>query len=363
MRKLVIRYVFGSTLLLTCSCVRNVGVPIRTVPPILVVEGWITTDPPPYTINLSYSGNFGNTYQAGTDSDKYFITDARVTLEDDLGDSTSCIQSLNGTYLSTDSNFIGTVGRTYTLKVYLSNGKTFLSKPEKMIPVPPIDSLSIFYDSSYTSGPPQFIISVNAKDPPGVPNYYRWTAIGYVPRKSVGGYCCSFCNPPPCGLFNCTCGAFCSQLLGDNDIHVLSDEFIDGREIKLPMFYSPIYWTGIHYVQIKQYSISQTAYVFWEQYLAQTDRTGSILDPLPAPLTGNIYNQADSNDIALGLFSASAVFTRKIIIIPYFLSLEYLEGIISPYIEDGDCHADYPNSLDDDEVPPGWDDAQIIDLR
>jgi hypothetical protein len=340
-------------------------VPIRSVPPVLVVEGWITTDPPPYSINLSYSGTFTNTYQAGVDTGLQYITDAKVVLVDDLGDSTSCIRSVNGTYLSSDSNFVGTVGRTYTLKVYLSNGKTYLSKAEKITPVAPIDSVSVVYDSSYIAGirPTQLVVSVNAHDPPGIANYYRWTASGYIPRKSWG-FACTYGAPSPTNPFSGSCFAFCEQFLDETQINVLSDQFIDGREIvQQPVFYSPVYWDGIHYIEMKQYSISQEAYLFWEQYLAQTNRTGSILDPLPAPLTGNIYNQADSNDLALGLFSGSAVYSKKVIIVPFFLQTYLLEAIAGSFIQTGDCHSDYPNSLDDDAIPAGWEDAQVIDLR
>ena len=187
MNKSFIKYIFGFTVLLFYSCIRSVTVPIRNVQPKLVVEGWITTDPPPYSINLSYSGKFTSAYQTDLDSQQY-IYDAKVTIEDDLGDSTTCIQSVNGTYLSTDSNFVGTIGRTYTLKIYLSNGMIYQSKPEKITPVPPIDSVTLVYDSSYIAEvrPSQIIVSINTHDPPDTTNYYRWTASGYVTRKSWG---------------------------------------------------------------------------------------------------------------------------------------------------------------------------------
>ncbi len=365
MCKKIAIYISGSILLLLLSCIRTVNAPIRSVPPILVVEGWITTDPPPYSINLSYSGKFTSTYQGGTDSGRQqFITDARVIIEDDLGDSTTCVRSVNGTYLSSDSNFIGIVGRTYTLKIYLSNGKTYQSKPEKIVPVPPIDSVSVIYDSSYITDirPTQFVLSVNTHDPPGVPNYYRWRAFGYIPRKSWGGPC-SITDPPCTNPFMCTCNAFCEQFYENSEINVLSDQYIDGHQIIRPVFYSPVYWKGTHYIQIKQYSISREAYLFWEQYLAQTNRTGSILDPLPAPLKGNVFNQADSNNIALGAFSVSAVYTKKLIIIPFSLPEYLLESIAGQYIQMGDCHQAYFNSLPDDTSPTGWENAEEIDFQ
>ncbi|HEX4374759.1 MAG TPA: DUF4249 family protein, partial [Puia sp.] len=132
--------------LFSFSCVRTVYPPIRNVASQLVVEGWITTDSPPYTINLSYTGKFTNAFLV---PQQLFISDARVIIADDIGDSTLCQWTNNGTYLSSDPNFIGTAGRIYTLKIYLSNGKTYTSFPEKISHVPSIDSVFVKYDSSY----------------------------------------------------------------------------------------------------------------------------------------------------------------------------------------------------------------------
>jgi hypothetical protein len=366
MKRLSVIFWFLPLSLVLASCIRSVSVPFRTVTPVLVAEGWITTDDPPYAIHLSYSGAFSNTYQAGIlDSGLLYINDAQVSILDDLGDSTACLSTGLGTYLSADPQFIGTIGRSYRLKVNLSNGKTYVSRPETITPVPGIDSVTAAYDSTsiYYVRPTQLILSVNFRDPPSNSNYYRWTSLGYFPRKSWG-FPCTTGSPPCTDPFMCSCYALCEQLQYDNQVNVLSDQFIEGHEIRdQPVYYSPVYWKGIHYVQIKQSSISQQAYEFWEQYLNQTNRTGSILDPLPAPLIGNIYNQADTTDIALGLFSGSATITKKVIIIPDFLQTYLLEAIAGSYIKAGDCHFDYPNSLQDDAIPGGWDGAQVIFMK
>ena len=358
------RRILGSSIVMVsfcslCSCIRSVNPPIRNVEPILVVEGSVNTGPPPYSIQLSYSGNYTNAYRI---PEELFITDANVTIQDDQGDSTNCVWTGNGTYESVDSNFRGVVGRSYRLKVYLSNGKTFISSPETITAVPPIDSVSIVYDSTFITDvrPTQLIISVHAHDPASAQNYYRWTSYGYIPRKSIGGPCGS--SPPDCGLL-CNCNAFCEQFLENNQINILSDQYINGGEIIQPVFYSPLYWQGKHFIEISQFSISKKIYQFWEQYLAQTNRTGSILDPFPASLLGNVYNQADSNDVALGLFFASDLVTKKIVITPFFLQDYYLISVAGQYILSGSCQDVFRNTLPNDTDPTGWENAQLIDLR
>jgi hypothetical protein len=348
--------------MVSASCVRSIELPIRTVTPILVVEGGITNEAPPYTINLSYSGKFENVYE---DSASRFVTDAQVSIKDDTGDSVACTWVGLGTYQTSDSNFKGIVGRTYTLTVRLSSGKTYVSTPEKIQPVPPIDSLSVFYDNTIGDvRPTQFIISANTSDPAGVKNYYRWKAYGYIPRKSIGDGCEPLGAPPAaCHPYLCTCHALCEQLLRDDRINVLSDRYVDGREIKQTVFYSPVYWHGKHFIEIRQESVNQDIYQYWVKYQEQTNRTGSILDPLPSSLIGNIHNAADSTDLGLGIFSASAVYTKRIILLPFFLQDYLLLSVATTYMLPGDCSFVFPDALPDNSEPPGWETAQLIELH
>jgi hypothetical protein len=347
------------------TCVRQVTPPIRNVKPVLVVQGLITTAPGPYTVNLSYSGPYTNTLQATQQDSAYFIADARVVIKDDVGDSTTCTYTSPGNYLSDNPRFIGRIGRTYTLEIYLSNGQEYLSKPETIQAVAPIDSLSIGYDSLGLTGiqPPPLIVTVNTHDPGNGLHYYRWAATGYYPRKSWGGPC-GIGDPPCANPFVCTCHALCEQKNpAPIAITLFSDQLSEGRGIIQPVYYSPVYWFGIHYVDISQYSQTLDSYQFWEQYLAQTNRTGSILDPLPSPVIGNIYNAADSTDLVLGLFDAADVFEEKVSIVPFFLLQYELESIAGSYILPGDCQLTYPGALPDGTGPPAWDSAQVINVH
>jgi hypothetical protein len=351
-------------LLFQADCTKQVKPPIRNVPPVLVVQGLITTAPGPYTINLSYSGPYTNSLQATQQDSIYFVSDAKVVIKDNLGDSTTCTYTSLGNYTSDSAQFTGTIGRTYTLVVYLSNGQVYLSKPETIQAVPPIDSLSIGYDSAQLTGiqPPPLIVTINTHDPGNGQRYYRWSASGYYPRKSWGSPCAL--NDPPCtDPYVCTCGAFCEQKnTAPPAVTIFSNQLSQGQEIIDPVYYSPVYWFGIHYVEIDQYSLSLNSYQFWEQYLEQTDRTGSILDPLPSPVIGNMYNAADSTDLALGIFSASDVYKEKVILIPFFLQEYELESVAGLDIVMGDCGLVYPNALPDETAPPAWDGARVINI-
>jgi|SRR5579871_765943 len=364
MSKQLWKYCLFISVILYIACVRKINPPIRENVPRLVVEGIITTDSTPYIVKLSYSGNYTNTYTANHDSSAFYIADARVVIQNDLNDSAICVWQMDGTYQTHDSAFVGVVGRSYTLIIYLSNGKVYRSKAETIIAVPSIDSLSLFYDSTFITDerPNQFIISDHFRDPASTANYYRWSSSGYFSRKSWGGSCGY--NWGPCGdPFSCDCHAQCKQFFESDQIIVQTDKLVNGQEIIQPVCYIPIYWFGKDFIEISQFSLTKDAYIFWSQYLAQTNGTGGILDPLPESLLGNITNISDSNDMALGFFEASDVKKRKLIIVPYNFQEYWLESIAGQFIKPGDCEVVYPGALPDDTDPSGWDDAQEIDLH
>ena len=147
-------------------------------------------------------------------------------------------------------------------------------------------------------------------------------------------------SDPPCtNPFMCTCFALCEEANTlASQVNVFSNQLSAGKAIIIPVYYSPIYWFGDHYVEIDQYSLSLESYQFWEQYLAQTDRTGSILDPLPSPVIGNMHNAADSSDFALGLFSASDVFEEKVVLVPLFLQTFNLQNELESIGEQYSLH-------------------------
>jgi hypothetical protein len=265
------------------SCLEEVQIPIRTESAQLVVEGGITNELPPYTVRLSYSGNqiYATNYNLNL-----AVTGAIVVIKDDKGDSTSLEPSYyeRGVYRSEDPSFMGKVGRTYTLKIILKEGKTYISKPEKLNYCPPIDSLiSNYEDVRNETYPDGYQVYLDTRDPANAQNYYRWSAYGY---SRVGKLCGdnSFC-PNLCGAT--TAFNFCWVPRYQTKINILSDVNINGNPIrKRPVFFSPVYAVGKHLIEVSQFSISREAFQFWRLYDEQSTRTGTILTHYPHPYKG-----------------------------------------------------------------------------
>ena len=359
------------------SCVEKYPVPIRSEQAKLVIDGTISSGKPPYQIQVTYSGVFEYALRNEVNQVE---DNAKLTIKDNLGKSTGFKYLGKGLYETTDMSFRGIVGRSYTLLIELPDGRKFTSFPEKMPNAVPMDNIygefvkkntlntenyfiqvynpgipprypligSIEY-AAEPDGPGGYQIYIDSQDPANDTNYYRWTASS-VTRRQTTGYCGPFCN--------CTCvtGESCFVPREHTDLNIFSDLLINGNQIKRkPIFFSPVYATGNIYLEINQFSITREAYQFWKRYQEQLTRTGTILDPLPSPIEGNIYNINNPNDLALGYFSAAGLFRKRAIIPVQFLDFELLPRGVTP--RRGACMEVYfdRNPYDVGEWPtPNW---------
>lgn len=340
------RQVISYILILTAfsACIDRVELPIRTEIPRLVVEGQITNEAPPYTVRLTYTGK----YEQNTDDQ--FVKGAQVTVADDQGRSTRFAPMGSGMYQTTDSTFRGQTGRAYSLTVVLADGKRYVTKAERMPAVPLIDSVSSRLIKTNNSATPYaFSYGVNTSDPANEQNYYRWTAYGYTNRLSVG---------VPCSLGNPNlCNNRCWTLVSSNVANVYSDEAINGNPLRNRfVLQMPIYTIAPQLVEVQQYAITRANYQFWVLYQQQNARTGSIFDPLPAPVTGNLINVNDPTDLARGYFAVTAITRRKFrqqqypVVVFYQALITFLSNQIVP---PGDCRDTYGRQTPISE-PDGW---------
>ena len=330
------------------ACIDRVELPIRAEEPRLVVEGQITNEAPPYTIRLTYTGKYSG--PDGQNPASQFADVAQVNLTDDGGRSVRLTWFGQGTYRTTDTTFRGRVGRSYGLSITLASGKRYTTKLEKMPAVPVIDSVSAKLARSKSLVKPFATdYSVNTSDPAAEKNYYRWTGYGYTTRLSVG-VPCSLGSPNKCNYR-------CWTLVSTDVVNVYSDEAINGNPLRNRFVLQlPVYAEGPQLVEIQQYGMTQANYQFWKLFQQQNARTGSIFDPLPAPVVGNVINADDPTDRARGYFAVTSVSRKRLRqpgIPPAVFYPAVLSFISSQLIPDGDCRASYGYNSPVIE-PEGW---------
>ena len=265
----------------------------------IVFEGVLTDAPGPYRFSLSQSAGY-------TSDESVFdqrITGAVVSVTDDAGTVTRFVDAGKGNYLSPDG-FRGQPGRRYALTVAYQ-GQTYQSEPELMQSVPVIDSVYWAYQPKITaSGPGNFVVYLDLKDPANAENYYQWAWIHYEQPD----YCVLYKPNGSNATYAKRCCTDCWNITRSNgNILTASDRLINGNRLAGQRIAEvPLDDITPYYLLIGQQSLSRGAYQFWQTVQALTGNVGSVFDATPATLTGNIKNQNAAGLPMLGYFQVSA---------------------------------------------------------
>lgn len=314
-----------SILLLSNSCISEFIPQTNEDKEIIVVEGLITDNPGPNTIKLTKS------LPLGTRSAAIPLKGYSVSISDDLDNTFNFNETVAGTYVSDSAKFRGVTGRFYTLHINNNSTSTsanlrYESYPMKMKPVPEIDS--IYYDKVALSRFPNGLLSgegcqiyLNTHDPTNQCKFYRWeyteTWEFHLPYSVQNNICWTSGNSEIINIKN-------TSVLEENRINNYPLTFISNLTDRLRVRYS---------ILVKQYSLNEDEYLYWEKLQNITEQVGGLYDIIPSSVPSNVYCLDDPNERVLGYFSVSATSSKRIFINDRFA------GVKTPYTDDV-CIAD-----------------------
>ncbi len=287
------------------SCVTPYQPDTKSLPgKALIVDGYITDQPGPYQIRLTYTADFTAAAL------NYVVEKATVYVTDDKGNRQSFNDLGLGLYQSPVS-FQGQAGRTYKLTIQLPDGSRYESLPELIRPVPAIDKVYDEYTEKPVAGTAVFDkgfnIYLDTKDPATPGDYYRWTWTHFEPLV--------FCEIRTVTTrtssidYGYTCCEACwdiTRCAGANCINATSDEQINGKTISRQFILrAPYSSTNGYYTEIEQLAISREAYIYYKSIENLTKNNGGIFDAAPATLRGNIVSLTSPGTLVFGFFSAA----------------------------------------------------------
>ena len=278
------------------------------VPPVnfqLVVDGFITDEPGPYTIRLTRASSLDKDHD-----NRVPVFGAKVTISSDAGESELLIEPERGRYVT--NRLQGRVGKSYTLRIQTSDGKTYQSSPEKMAPAGEIQNLSYAFESQTVvrNGiefpADYFAVFVDSKGASQDENYIRWRAIGTYQIETMpqlrtkqnpngGG---QSPDPVPCsGYFVGLNGlqrisdCFCCNcwITAYAEVPVVTDGALSagGQFNKIEVAAVPInrrtFYDKFH-VEVQQMGITKNAFTYWKLIRAQKEGAASLFQPPLAKL-------------------------------------------------------------------------------
>ena len=300
------KHIFWFLLLLLMGACEEPYMPREIVMPnrYLVVTGFINSGGDTTTIRLSRTQNLSD------DSGPTVETGADVWIEGERGERFNLKEDLPGTYVHSGSD-MSNLGRC-RLRIRTA-GKDYASEFVAINRTPPIDSVSWKADDSGLN------VYVNTHDPQNQTRYYRWEydeaweylstyyaelefADGAVrPRtaESEEIYRCFQFNKP-------------SVIKLGNSIKLSEDRISEAQLLRIPAVSNKL--MSRYSILVKQYALTKEEFEYWDILKRNTETMGTLFDPLPSQLTGNIANLSDPTEIVIGYIGAYSVEEKRLFI-------------------------------------------------
>lgn len=316
------KYLYLLLILPMAACIDPYSVEVENGSQLLTIDGYISTAPGPHSIKLTRSDTYGSVFEGLIRP----VTNATVIVRDDLGKVTFLVEDVEdrGVY-NTPANFSASVGRSYTLQIQLLDGKVYTSLPERVESVPEIKNVDLKVIKIAVEGEilersgVQLIAEFD--DPSDQNNFYYW-------RNGPSVYVLEtrpdlFTIRPPEAddrdpdPKECCIICFKTEQVGNESVFIANDDNFNGQKIKVPVSF--IEDDGLRFIDtyrtdLKQLSISSEAYRFLRLVKQQVEISGSVFDPPPANIRGNMISLDNPEEVVLGYFIAAGETNKRIYI-------------------------------------------------
>ena len=317
---------------LILGCVDPYEPEVKSTVDVIVVDGTITNLPEPQTIRLNRSKADPVTGRFGTTP----ITKASVEVVVDSITVITFSETEAGRYQA-PAGFRGQVGHKYQLIFTLGNGiNRYESDTQIMHSVSPITAVNVRFNPISLSPVQQLKggysaahdFYVETQDPPDQHNYYQWEWVDWERqewcRSCQGGLYyvkdakgdliedCVATNAPVPFVYDYNCRTVCWEIVYSSDLVLFDDQFNNGSLIKgLRVAQVPVYSKEHCLVEIRQSSLTATAYSYFKKLNEQTQKTGGVADTPASIPAGNVRNQTNQTEVVAGYFTASAVASQR----------------------------------------------------
>lgn len=282
----------------------------------VVINGHISDQPGPYRVSVRKSAT-PKLLEEG-------VSGAEVRMLTGSGQITSLSEILPGIYETDSSEIVGKVGESYHIEVVLPDGKVYTSIAEEMQPKRPIGELSfkfvreeVLNEISNIVLEKRIRVSITNPVPANTQDlFYKWEVSGEYEFRETNALSDIFATTGA-GPLMFTC--FLPEPLAFGDIYVLDGKGLAGmqqftEEIKvIPVNYKFAFNYCVH---VKQLSINEGAFNFWNQVQKLSERNGLFQASSAGSIQGNISNVNDPAERVLGYFYTASISSERMFVSP-----------------------------------------------
>jgi hypothetical protein len=204
--------------------------------------------------------------------------------------------------------------QTYRLDITTTDGNQYLSEYVHVIPDPPIDSVNAVFDADGAH------LLVNTHNPNNNTRYYMWNYAetweyhsaedSYLIYKPDSGV---INRTPAEDVFTCYRGDASTSLLIYSTAKLTQDVVSQFQLLVIPQGDQRL---SVEYsLLVNQFALSDSAFDYLQLMQGNTENLGSIFDPLPSSLKGNIRCVTNPSQPVIGYVNASGFQTTRIFVL------------------------------------------------
>ena len=275
---------------------------LKSPPSYLVVDGFLNAQGVT-TIKLS------RTYAVGARTVPPVETKATLYIEDEAGTRVLLREAPAGTYTSAFTAM--NTARKYRLHINTLAGKEYVSEYVPVKITPPIDAVNWRAENTGLN------IYVSTHDNTNSTQYYRWetdetweiTPVYRPTVEYVNRAMRAIVVPYP---IICWGNARSNAVKLDKTVGLSQDVVTDFRVWQLASTSERL--STRYSVVVQQHALTKEEYAYWELLRKNTESIGSLFDPQPSQLTGNVHCLSNPTDLAIGFVGAHSLAEKRIFV-------------------------------------------------
>lgn len=235
---------------------------------------------------------------------------ARVLIEEAEGVVVQAISDLNGRcVLNTEAL---SISKKYRVRIIRANGSVYETDFLENKVTPSIDSIGFRIENN------GFELYLNTSDETKSTRFYSWRYSETWEIRSSFTSSWELKNgkiverDPDADIYRCWQGNSSNNILLSSTERLAEDRissfpltFVQGNSIKLSNLYS---------IMVTQYGLTREAYQYLETMKKNTETIGTIFDPQPSELQGNIKSVSNPKELVVGWISAGTITEKRIFI-------------------------------------------------
>lgn len=293
--------------LFAIACIEPFNPELGEAQDVLVIEGQVLEGAEVSRIRLSRTAEIGST-------EERMVSDAEVIIRDDQGGEYLLVEDEPGIYQSDSTQLVGTSGVSYQLAVRTAAGESYESSWEIMRGTSGIEQVYFEIEEKEDSIAGEFTtgaqLYLDTRDTENKSRYYRWeweeTWEFTVPFPAY--YSWDFTINRPVEIPEEDWGYLCWGNRVSSGILLattsqLEEDVIDHQPLRFVSLGTNQIFRK-YSIQVKQYVLTPEAYSYWNTLEALNENLGTLFDPIPSQIIGNIRNLDNPNAPIIGYFGA-----------------------------------------------------------